>query len=192
MTFSLRGAQGADARVVLSTLPKNGTNWTLPLQIDNYAGRGHQFYPAIAYIGEQLGILFYDSREDGTKSVLNCSGTTSGCTESRVPVKPGLNPQTLFTPYIDDAGTPVRHTIDVRFVQFPAGQVSPRPSIRVSQYKYALNTITGKVEQVQYNAPNLPHIRAGNKTLYRRLHLPGHAVDCGQWQRGMEVQHRGD
>lgn len=132
------GPQG-DARVLVSS-SNNGNQWSTPVPVDNYAGRGHQLMPAMACSANTATVLWYDQRAD--------------------------NAQTLFGPAIfgpliaDPIPPPPAHTIDVRAAQTGSnGQFAA--SIQVSRYNYAYSTDTQQLVQLEFNPVNWPLFSGG-------------------------------
>ena len=121
------------ARVIFGTL--NGNNWSFA-PIDNHAGPGHQFQPAIACTGTRATAVWYDQRADAAFS------------------QP-LMPWVFFPFIIDPIAPPLTHTIDVRAVQTDAaGVFQPGSSIQVSKYPLAYDTAAQQFVQLQYNFLN--------------------------------------
>jgi hypothetical protein len=111
-------------------------NWSDRRPIDNTPLRGHQIMPAASIVAGRLTVIFKDFRDD----------------QSRV-----------FGPYIDEANiyqasTPKRHTLDVRVSQALVPDDTPdfTPSVLVSQYLRGSRPGSRTIEQLQFNAPNLP------------------------------------
>lgn len=168
-----------DARVVL-TNSFLGLIWSAPVPIDNPpvdpitnpSGRGHQLMPALTFAGGRLSLLYYDLRLDHTFSAytpLMSQGAPTGL-YSQVATLAGelaQNPPELsavFNAFIDDSTITIRrHTFDLRMTGALPGK-SPvfAPSILVSQYAYGCCfTNPTDIEQLQFNAPNLPLFKSG-------------------------------
>ncbi len=121
------------ARIIFATL--SGSNWS-SAAIDNHAGPGHQFQPAIACTGTRATAIWYDQRGDAAFS------------------QP-LLPWVFFPFIIDPMAPPPAHTIDVRAVQTnAAGTFEPGSSIQVSKYPLAYDTASQQFVQLQYNFLN--------------------------------------
>jgi hypothetical protein len=139
-----------DARIVLAVGTPTGQNtkgkdvdddrstisWSQRRPIDNVPQRGHQIMPAASIVAGRLTVLFKDFRDD----------------QSRV-----------FGTYIDEANirlasNPKRHTLDVRVSQALVPNDIPdfAPSAKVSQYLRGSRPGSRTIEQLQFNAPNLP------------------------------------
>jgi hypothetical protein len=136
-------AQTGDARIVLATSRPNGA-WTTPRPVDS-AGSGtdlpgHQMMPSMAFAGGRLMIVFYDLRQDVSQ---------------------------VFGAFVDEEDAVFtsnrRHTIDLRAVQAPKGDVPVfAPSTLVSQYLIGNLRGSNQVGQLQFNAPNLPLFQLGS------------------------------
>ncbi len=151
VAWTERGFAGArpdaligDARVVLAT-SRGGGLWTKPRAVDSLPTAddmpGHQMMPSMSYSGGRLLIVYYDLREDVSR---------------------------IFGPWVSEtdavASANRRHTIDVRAVQAPKGDVPAfGPSTMVSQYLMGnLRGSGGNIpQQLQFNAPNLPLFQLG-------------------------------
>ncbi len=150
LAWTERGYAGArsdpligDARVVLATSRTAGV-WTTPRTVDSQpVGTdlpGHQMMPSMSYSGGRLLIVYYDLRQDVSR---------------------------VFGPFVserDAIATGWRHTIDVRAVQAPKGDVPAfGASTMVSQYLMGnLRGAAGaSAQQLQFNAPNLPLFQLG-------------------------------
>lgn len=151
LAWTERGYAGArpdpligDARVVLAT-SRGGGAWTTPRAVDSVPTAddvpGHQMMPSMSYSGGRLLIVYYDLREDVSR---------------------------VFGPFVSEADAVAtanrRHTIDVRAVQAPKGDVPVfGPSTMVSQYLMGnLRGAGGTLpQQLQFNAPNLPLFQLG-------------------------------
>jgi hypothetical protein len=121
------------ARVMFGTL--NASGWSIA-PIDNHAGPGHQFQPAIACTGTRTTAVWYDQRGDAAFT------------------QP-LLPWVFFPFIIDPMAPPPAHTIDVRAVQTDAaGLFQPNTSIQVSKYPLAYDTASQQFVQLQYNFIN--------------------------------------
>ncbi|MGO9012214.1 MAG: putative Ig domain-containing protein [Bryobacteraceae bacterium] len=175
IAWSQRGAgqpaSGGDARVVLAT-SHDGVNWSAPMLVDDFAGRGHQYMPAMTFGGGQLMIIFYDLREDST--VGNFTPLGGGLySETRLPVgdlaTTPPHPEKVFTPYVIDAapadlnegGLLRRHTVDVWGAQAAAADVPSFTALRISQYEIGSLPGAGTVQQLQVDPPNFPMFSQG-------------------------------
>lgn len=135
-------ATDGDARVVIAT-SKFGGAWTAPRAVDVGTNAsdmpGHQIMPSVAFAAGKLVVVYYDLREDVSQ---------------------------VFGPFVAEKGLAVtvhkRHTIDIRSAYAAKGDVPVfGPSIRVSQYVMGSRPGSNQVEQLQYNAPNLPLFKLG-------------------------------
>ncbi len=151
LAWTERGYAGArsdpligDARVVLATSKIPGV-WTTPRAVDSKPDGtdlpGHQMMPSMSYSGGRLLIVYYDLRQDVSR---------------------------VFGPFVSErdaiAVADRRHTIDVRAVQAPKGDVPVfGASTMVSQYLIGnLRGAAGaSAQQLQFNAPNLPLFQLG-------------------------------
>lgn len=150
MAWTERGFGGArpdptvgDARIVLAT-SRNGGPWTTPRPVDSGVvgddRPGHQMMPSMSYSGGRLLLVYYDLREDVSQ---------------------------VFGPFVDENDAIYtsnrRHTIDVRAVSAPkADQPAFGPSTLVSQYLIGNLRGSSQVQQLQFNAPNLPLFQLGS------------------------------
>ncbi|MCR4374113.1 MAG: hypothetical protein NUW22_04630 [Acidobacteria bacterium] len=134
-----------DARVVLAT-SKAGGPWTTPRPVDSYAAGtdlpGHQMMPSMTFAGGRLVIAYYDLRQDVSR---------------------------VFGAFVDENdavfSSNKRHTIDLRAVQAPKGDVPVfGESTMVSQYLMGnlRGQGTSQEKQLQFNAPNLPLFQLGS------------------------------
>jgi Putative Ig domain/Galactose oxidase, central domain/Kelch motif len=168
-----------DARIVMTT-SLGGMSWTTPVPIDNPVidpltnplGRGHQIMPALTFAAGRLSLLYYDLRLDhtfGVFSPLLSQGQPTGLyTEfPELAGELGLTPpltSLVFNQFIDDSTITLRrHTFDLRIAQARPGKVPAfAPSAVVSQYAYGCCAANqSDIEQMQFNAPNLPLFRSG-------------------------------
>jgi hypothetical protein len=168
-----------DARIVM-TSSFGGTLWTRPILVDNPpvdpinnpSGRGHQIMPTLTFAAGRLSLLYYDLRLDHTlglfSPLLNQGQPTGLYTNTpEMAGELGLSPPLIgavFNQFIDDSTTNLRrHTFDLRLAQALPG-ITPlfAPSVLVSQYAYGCcATSQSDIEQLQFNAPNLPLFRSG-------------------------------
>lgn len=134
------GPQG-DARILVVT-STDGRRWSAPAPVDNIAGRGHQFMPAMTCAANTATLLWYDQRFDNAQTLFG---------------------QTIFGPLIADTiPPPPAHTLDVRAIQTDAnGQFAPNTSIQVSRYDYAFSTDTQQLVQLEFNPVNWPLFSGG-------------------------------
>lgn len=161
---------GSDARVVLATSVNGGLSWSTPAVMDPSPARGHQVMPAMSFAGGKLSLVYYDLRDDWTTGVFTPIVNTGLYQEVRQPTPPLLSfPGGPFSTYIDDGGPPNfttyflprRHTIDVRGVQFDAGNAASATGFRVSNYLAGSRPGSTVIEQLQVNPPNFPLFRQG-------------------------------
>ena len=121
------------ARIMVGTL--NGNIWSIA-PIDNHAGPGHQFQPALACTGTRATAIWYDQRGDAAFNY------------------PQL-PWVFFPFTVEPTMQPVSRTVDVRAVQTDAsGVFKPGSSIQVSKYPLAYDTASQEFVQLQYNFLN--------------------------------------
>lgn len=171
------------SRIMITTLPAGATmGWTTPYVADGSAASttttrtyGHQFMPSLNFAYGKLMLAWFDSRRDNLESILHCSNAPcsdlSQVTAVDVPL-PGTagtadgaggfgttitNPAAIFTPYMSDPNTGVRHTIDVfGSVINPSAGNPIFPGFQISQYSYYVDDANGQLEQAFFNPPNLP------------------------------------
>jgi hypothetical protein len=149
----------------------------------NLSGRGSQLMPSLSFEAGKLMLAYYDLRQDHTTGTFveapnpNCDPVvTLPCAlgaqylESRTlegeisPPNPSNSPS-VFGPYVADSAPPLtarRHTIDVmgaEAVPPPSSSLQP-PSFkafRITNYLFgSIPQLFQDVEQIQFNAPNLP------------------------------------
>ncbi len=145
------------SRIMIATWTGGGTTWNTPTVAEPGTFPGHQFMPALTFAAGKLTLAFFDSREDHTKGVL------SGGVETRQWMGADTTGQ-VFNAWVSDSGLKVRHTIDVRLAQAsPAAAPVFGGSVRVSQYKFGSRPGATSVEQLQFNAPNLPMFVKGTR-----------------------------
>ena len=128
-----------DSRIVLAVSTDGANTFKTRYPIADRKPTGsHQIMPALRFTAGQLQMLFYDFADD----------------VSRSPAQ-----------YVDDAGNTIRHTVDVAAAtaspaEHPVFQdvlVTPEgTNPKISEYRTLKNAVTGKLEQVQWNPPNLP------------------------------------
>jgi hypothetical protein len=148
----------------------------------NLSNRGSQLMPSLSFVNGKLVLAYYDLRQDHTTGIFvaepppdaeNCDPlVTLPCLiggqyhESRM-LEGELqsNSSAVFTPYVTDSSplTVRRHTIDVMGAEAdppPAGilQAPIFKSFRITHYLFGSNVdqTIKDVEQLQFNAPNLP------------------------------------
>jgi hypothetical protein len=180
VAFSARGVSSSgDARIVAAG-SIDGAHWTPAIMVDNPStnaqtnpsGRGHQIMPAMTFANGRLTLLYYDLRLDHYAGFYTPSSSNNGSyTEMLDPqgelAPPNAAPNSVFTPYIDDAGLTLRrHTLDLRVLElgiFPT--VTLGPSVLVSQYEFGccVNPEAPDIEQFKFNVPNLPLFDSGQE-----------------------------
>ena len=147
------------------------------------SGRGSQLMPSLSFEAGKLVMAYYDLRQDHTTGTFvqapdpNCdplvmlpcalggqyneARTLEG--ELGPPNQP--NNPAVFTHYVADSSPPLavrRHTIDVmgaEAVPPPPSSLQPPSfkSFRITHYLFgSIPQLFGDVEQIQFNAPNLP------------------------------------
>jgi len=132
-----------DARVVIAT-SRDGVNWNDPQMVEDPiapAGSsaptlpGHQLMPSLAFAGGKLTLAFYDLRETVSQR---------------------------FGEWVNDVPGQTRTTIDIRATQAdPSDAPAFAPSVQVSQYIIGSRRGSSAIEQLQFNAPNLPLFQLG-------------------------------
>jgi hypothetical protein len=160
-----------DARVVLTT-SRDRQKWTTRHPVSDYAGRGHQFMPAMTFGGGKVMVVFYDARQDSTISNYISPGGGQYI-ETRVPAgdlaTTPPHPEKVFTSFLLDAapanlglgGLLRRHTIDVFAAQADPDDVPQFALSRVSQYAFGSRHNEVLIEQMQVNPPDLPLFKSG-------------------------------
>jgi hypothetical protein len=163
---------GGDSRIVITT-SRDGNQWTPRVPVSDYAGRGHQFMPAMTFGGGKVMVIFYDVRLDNTIGNFTSAGGGQ-YPEKRVPagdlatVPP--HPEKVFTNFLLDAapaslnlgGLMRRHTIDVFAAQADPADLPAFSLTRVSQYIFGSRQGSKLIEQLQINPPNLPLFKQGS------------------------------
>ncbi|HWC97993.1 MAG TPA: hypothetical protein VG456_14635, partial [Candidatus Sulfopaludibacter sp.] len=164
-------ASGGDARIVIST-SKNGQTWSQRVPVNDYAGRGHQFMPAMTFAGGKVMVVFYDLRNDATTAQYTPLGEGQYF-ESRVPAgdlaTSPPHPEKVFTPFVLDAapanlnegGLLRRHTVDIWGAQAEAADAPYFNNTRVSQYVFGSLPGSTTIQQLQVNPPNFPLFSQG-------------------------------
>jgi len=173
-----RGFNGsADGRIVMVHSP-DGVSWSGPIVVDPAYSRGHQFMPTITYTGGKVVVAFYDLRDDSTIGVFTQPGPNVGTyVEARQAVgdlaAAPPQPQFVFMQFLLDQAGHRRHTLDVRAARASVSAMGPSSFdfVRVSRYMFGSRPLGstptqcasgyGCVEQLQFNAPNLPMFRLG-------------------------------
>jgi len=162
---------GGDARIVLST-SKDGQRWSQRLPVNDYAGRGHQFMPAMTFGGGKLMVVFYDLRNDATTGLFTPLGQGQ-YSETRAPAGDLATnpprPEKVFTPFVLDAapadlnegGLLRRHTLDIWGAQAEPADAPYFNATRVSQYVFGSLPGSSQIEQLQVNPPNFPLFSQG-------------------------------
>ena len=174
------------SRIMVTTLPAGSKTWSTPYIADKLSptlsAYGHQFMPALSFAFGKMMLAWFDSRNDNKESILACPG--GGCTNlaqltpQSIPI-PGSSvatPASVFTPYILDPNSGIRHTIDVFGAMIdPATQTNIAvPSFQISQYPFWVNDGDGdQIEQGFFNPPNLPMFAKGT------LPFVGDYIDIG-------------
>ncbi len=126
------------ARIVIATT-RDGRNFSTPQPVDDHLdpGRGHQLMPSMAFAGGKLMLVFYDMRD------------SKAATHNRI--SSDYNTISLL-----------RQTIDIRSAMAsPGDNPAFAPSVKVSDYLMGFNTLSGKIEELQVNPPNLPMFKLG-------------------------------
>ncbi len=129
-----------DARVVLVT-SRNGSSFTAPRPVADESLPGHQLMPTLTFGGGHLLLVYYDLREDVSRT---------------------------FSQYVDDktavaSSSPSRrHTIDIRAsMGLPGDAPVFQPSVQVSDYLMGSRAGGVGVDQLQFNPPDLPMFQLG-------------------------------
>ena len=163
---------GGDARIMLTT-SRDGKRWTPRAPVSDYAGRGHQFMPAMTFAGGKVMVIFYDVRQDNTVGNFTSLGG-SEYSEKRVPAgdlaTTPPHPEKVFTNFLLDAapsslnlgGLLRRHTLDVFAAQAEPADLPVFGVARVSQYIFGSRQNSMLIEQLQVNPPNLPLFQSGS------------------------------
>ncbi len=165
-------ASGGDARIVVSTgIPTSNPNniplqWSAPLVVDNWAGRGHQFMPGMAFSAGKLTVAWYDLRYDDDLAIYTALGVAGQFSEQEE--NDGGAPDfPIFGTYIQDPEPPYpsdarRQTLDVRAAQATPGDPPAFfPSVQVSDYSYGSLPGSSEIQQLQVDPPNLPMFQSG-------------------------------
>jgi hypothetical protein len=179
------------SRIMVTTLPAGSTTWSTPYVVDKSSPTatkyGHQFMPALSFAFGKMMLAWFDSRNDNKQAILACTvsscGSLSQLQQQSVPI-PGsslvpTNPATfltVFTPFILDPNSGIRHTIDVFGAMIdPATQTNTAaPSFQISQYPFWVNPAdSNQIEQGFFNPPNLPMFAQGT------LPFVGDYIDIG-------------
>ncbi|HVQ30321.1 MAG TPA: pentapeptide repeat-containing protein, partial [Vicinamibacteria bacterium] len=182
VAFSARTAAGGDARIKISTSSNDGTNWSVPTDVDGGAvvdefgtsfARGHQFMPQMTFSAGKLMLLYYDQRLDHTVGLFEPQEPFSTVVDGKfykemrdprgeLPAQPDL----VFKPNLDDSGLPLRrHTVDLRVAQAGPGSSPSFTGAAVSRYRFGIRgdgqDKAGFLEQLELNPPNLPLFQQG-------------------------------
>ena len=165
-------ANGGDARIVVSTgIPTSNPNntplqWSAPLVVDNWASRGHQFMPGMAFSAGKLTVAWYDLRYDDELAIYTALGVAGQFSEQEE--NDGGAPNfPMFGTYIQDPELPYpsdarRQTLDVRAAQATPGNPPVFfPSVQVSDYSYGSLPASSEIQQLQVDPPNLPMFQSG-------------------------------
>ena len=165
-------ANGGDARIVVSTgIPTSNPNniplqWSAPLVVDNWAGRGHQFMPGMAFSAGKLTVAWYDLRYDDDLAIYTALGVAGEFSEQEEN-DAGAPNFPVFGTYIQDPEPPYpsdarRQTLDVRAAQAKPGDPPVFfPSVQVSDYTYGSLPGSSEIQQLQVDPPNLPMFQSG-------------------------------
>ena len=164
-----------DSRVVITSgqgrtsesdaLPLLFPKPTPAMMIDpSISTRGHQIMPALAFSSGKLTAAWYDFRDDDKAETYTPLG---GGLYSSIGI---LNGTPLFGFYVQDPAPPYspnsrRQTVEVRAAQAPPAMPPVfSPSIIVSEFAFGTpsNVTTGVVEQLEFDAPNLPMFEGGS------------------------------
>jgi parallel beta-helix repeat protein len=201
VAFSSRGVQqpDGDARIVLTKArfpsrarvtfvdeddaqetasakdPK--VTWPVPVPVDpDVSRRAHQVMPSTIVAGNRLQIAYVDLREDHTWGEY-ARDTQGRWLETRVP--PDVSTAygySVFKDRIDDTDVYTRrHTADVWVAQAAVGDRPAFTVRRASSYKAGIRPDDGekKIQQLQFNPPNLPLFRRGTASFW------GDYIDIG-------------
>ena len=165
-------ANGGDARIVVSTgIPTSNPKsiplqWSAPLVVDNWAGRGHQFMPGMAFSAGKLTVAWYDMRNDDLLAIYTALGVAGEFSEQEE--NDGGAPDfPVFGTYIQDPEPPFssdarRQTLDVRAAQATPGDPPVFfPSVQVTSYPYGSVPGSSEIQQLQVDPPNLPMFQSG-------------------------------
>ena len=161
------------SRIMITTLAKGTSKWTMPYIADATApttSYGHQFMPSLTFAYGKLMLAWFDSRRDNLENVLACippkapaNGTCtdlSQLTPQDQPIPGSMisSPANVFTPTISDPNSGIRHTIDVFGAMIdPSAGPAPFTGFQISQYAYWVNGAdNNQIEQGFFNPPNLP------------------------------------
>ena len=129
-----------DAKIVMSS-SSNGIGWTAPRAVSEASEPGHQFMPSLTFAGGKLMLIYYDLRDDKSRS---------------------------FSAFADDTSahpSGSRRTMDIRAsLGTPGSAPVFAPSVKISDY--ARGSRFGQpgrqaIEQMQFNPPNLPMFKLG-------------------------------
>ena len=152
--------------------------WTTPAPIDpDLARRGHQIMPSMLVTGLRVQVAWVDLQEDHTWGEYTRDPATGQWLESRVPSAERLDSaSTVFNPLrINDEDVHTRrHSADVWIAQASPGDRLTFTARRASDYKAGTRHDGDlKVEQLQFNPPNLPLFKQGTASFW------GDYIDLG-------------
>ncbi|MFZ0307971.1 MAG: putative Ig domain-containing protein [Candidatus Sulfotelmatobacter sp.] len=164
-------ANGGDARIVVSTgIPTSNSNvplqWSTPLVVDNWAGRGHQFMPGMAFSAGKLTVAWYDLRNDDLLAIYTALGVAGEFSDT-LENDGGAPNFPVFGTYIQDPEPPYpsdarRQTLDVRAAQAtPGNPPAFFPSVQVSDYSFGSLPGSSEIQQLLVDPPNLPMFQSG-------------------------------
>lgn len=145
--------------------------WSSPVQVDDFNGPGHQFIPALAFSSGKLTAAWYDQRDDDYLFVYTPEAAaqyiTSLMSDGGLPMYPDFGPY-IVDPSVEEIeeanGLARRQTIDVRSAQMIppcSGLLAFGPSVQVSAYFFGSFPTESKIQQLQFNPPNLPMFASG-------------------------------
>ena len=138
MVWSQRGVGPEfSSRIVMAT-SRNGVGWSRPVPVDNHAGVGHQFMPAIACHGTDATVVWYDQRRDAALVF----GTAA------------------FDAAIVDGDPLPAHTLDV-YAAETDGARRFAASTTVSRYVFKFDEFSAAASQVQFHPANWPLYAGG-------------------------------
>ena len=137
-----------DARIVISS-STTGRTWTAPVAADNHGGRGHQFMPVLSSAGGRLHLAFWDQRDDVSHEW-----------------GPEIDDATILASHAPGYSGPrkLRHTLDLyAAAALPGNPPQFGASRRLSDYPRGSRNGSSTVEQMAFNAPNLPLFSKGTQ-----------------------------
>ena len=131
-------AVNGDAKIVMAT-SSNGVAWTAARAVAEPSTAGHQFMPSLTFAGGKLLLVYYDLRDDISQSFATWADDTSAHPSG------------------------YRRTMDIRAsLGTPGSTPAFAPSVQVSNYPFGSRLGQTKIEQMQFNPPNLPMFQLGN------------------------------